>query len=175
MNWTSYKDKIIELKASGLGYRSISRELGVPIVIARYYSNPAYRKSSIEKTYRFRKSKPVEVKLHRLIAMKMKDSVRNDGKSFDKHPRGFYTECAKTLLLNPVCYITGDPIDFEKFQLDHKIPKSRGGTDNIENLALTTPEANQMKGKMLIDELVQQCIKVLTIRGYSVSSTNFAQ
>ncbi len=65
---------------------------------------------------------------------------------------------------NPTCYLTGDPIDINKpraYAFDHIIPRSRGGSNDIDNLGLTTKEANQAKADMTPDEFYNLCQKVI--------------
>lgn len=54
------------------------------------------------------------------------------------------------------CYITGIPIDIEvdDYQLDHIIPVSKGGTNDICNMGITLPVINQMKGNLSTEELL---------------------
>lgn len=62
-----------------------------------------------------------------------------------KHIGGPYTKC----------YLSGVDIDMTKddYQLDHKIPVSKGGTNELSNLGITCSEVNQMKGPLEIEEL----------------------
>lgn len=65
---------------------------------------------------------------------------------------------------NPVCYLTGIPIDLNKsrsYHLDHIVPKSRGGDDSLENCQIACREANQAKGDLLLEEFVALCKKVI--------------
>lgn len=71
---------------------------------------------------------------------------------------------------NTKCYLTGDIIDMTKdlYCLDHIIPVSKGGTNELENMGITTPEANASKTDLNIDEYLELCKKVLINFGYSV-------
>ena len=74
--------------------------------------------------------------------------------------------------LNPRCYITGRLIDINKpktYNFDHKIPTSRGGNNNIDNLGICTILANQAKFNMTPDELFNFCREVLEYQGYGVT------
>jgi len=65
---------------------------------------------------------------------------------------------------NPVCYLTGDSIDISKprtYSFDHITPRSRGGTNGIDNLGLCTKVANQAKSNMTPDEFFLFCKKVV--------------
>jgi 5-methylcytosine-specific restriction endonuclease McrA len=64
----------------------------------------------------------------------------------------------------PVCYLTGVPIDLNKprtYHLDHIIPKSRGGDDSLDNCQIACREANQAKGDLLVEEFIELCNKVV--------------
>lgn len=66
---------------------------------------------------------------------------------------------------NPVCYLTGDPIDFQDpktFSLDHFVPKSKGGDNSLSNMKLCSPKANYMKRDMPLEEFIKECKKVLS-------------
>lgn len=43
------------------------------------------------------------------------------------------------------CFFTGAPLKEDAFHLDHLVPKSKGGQDVLENLALSSPAVNQSK------------------------------
>lgn len=68
------------------------------------------------------------------------------------------------------CALTGKEIDItkDKYEVDHFIPISRGGTGDLENFRITTVEANQSKGDMLIEEYLELCKLVLENFGYKV-------
>lgn len=68
------------------------------------------------------------------------------------------------------CYLTGIDIDMTKddYQLDHILPISRGGTNELSNLGITCPEVNQMKGPLTTEELFYWCQKILEHNGYTV-------
>ena len=80
-------------------------------------------------------------------------------------------ELKQKILDNPNCYITGeqfDPNDSTQWSLDHIMPKSRGGTNELSNAGQTTKMANQMKSSMTMEELFDMCEKILTHNGYKV-------
>ena len=41
----------------------------------------------------------------------------------------------------------------DDYQLDHITPVSKGGTNELVNMAIACPEANQMKGGLTNEEL----------------------
>lgn len=66
--------------------------------------------------------------------------------------------------LSPVCYLTGQPIDYndpKSFNLDHYRPVSKGGPSTLENLRLCSPEGNRIKGTLSVPELIQLCQRIV--------------
>lgn len=52
-----------------------------------------------------------------------------------------------------ICYICGEPFKSKKdITIDHYLPISRGGFDELENYRLAHLECNQMKSGMTIEE-----------------------
>jgi len=51
-----------------------------------------------------------------------------------------------------VCYYTQEPIVLKDLQVDHKQPRSRGGTDKLSNLCITSSGINRAKGNMTAEE-----------------------
>ena len=59
------------------------------------------------------------------------------------------------------CYYTGDKITGATFGIDHKIPLSRGGTNDLSNLCVVTQPINKAKGNMTDIEF-KQLIKLIS-------------
>ena len=55
------------------------------------------------------------------------------------------------------CALTGVPIDPSNAELDHKMPLSRGGTDDIANLQWVSSQANRAKGALSQPEFIEMC------------------
>lgn len=65
---------------------------------------------------------------------------------------------------SPKCYLTGDIINLEdsrSYELDHIIPKSKGGDNSLENCGVTVKIANRVKTDLVIGELIEICEKIL--------------
>ena len=61
---------------------------------------------------------------------------------------------------SPICYLTGQPIDISKpksYQFDHKIPRSRGGDNSLDNLGLCVNRANRAKYDLTPEEFYYLC------------------
>ena len=73
---------------------------------------------------------------------------------------------------SPVCYITGKKIDIyntKSYHFDHKLPRSKGGLNTLDNLGICTKQANMAKNDMTEDELIQFCKDVLIYRGFKIN------
>jgi 5-methylcytosine-specific restriction endonuclease McrA len=59
---------------------------------------------------------------------------------------------------NGLCAYTGTPLVLgHNASLDHKIPRSRGGEDRIENVQWVTWDVNRSKTDMTHEEFVAMC------------------
>lgn len=58
------------------------------------------------------------------------------------------------------CALTGIKLD-RTANADHIVPACKGGTDNSNNFQWLTPNANQFKGSLTVDELANMCRLVL--------------
>lgn len=70
------------------------------------------------------------------------------------------------------CAYTGEELTPENVGADHMTPVSRGGSNEIENIALVLGNVNSAKGTMTVEEFVEMCRKVtihfgLTVEGES--------
>jgi polyhydroxyalkanoate synthesis regulator phasin len=63
------------------------------------------------------------------------------------------------------CAYTGQPLTPETTGADHKIPTSRGGSNGIDNLALTLRTVNAAKGAMTLEEFREMCSRVVAHLG----------
>lgn len=59
------------------------------------------------------------------------------------------------------CPLSDRALNIKTAEMDHILPRSRGGSDELSNLRLLSPEANQAKGGMTDDEFIALCADVL--------------
>ncbi|MHA4750810.1 HNH endonuclease, partial [Enterococcus faecium] len=60
------------------------------------------------------------------------------------------------------CGLTGENISLDtEIELDHIIPTTRGGTNDISNLRWVTKDANRLKQNKTDSELKELCKKIL--------------
>jgi 5-methylcytosine-specific restriction endonuclease McrA len=60
------------------------------------------------------------------------------------------------------CALTGKILTPEDAELDHKIPLSKGGTNQLGNLQWIAKEINKAKGSMTNEEFIAMCKRVAT-------------
>ncbi len=61
------------------------------------------------------------------------------------------------------CVLCGETLDYEDFHVDHIMPKSRGGGNNLDNLELLCSKCNRSKFDMTPEEYIKHCIKVVNL------------
>lgn len=74
----------------------------------------------------------------------------------DYEKKTVYAKC------NGVCAICGKPVKFKKMTVDHIVPLSKGGTNDIANLQLAHLTCNRAKADMLMGdftEFVRQIVR----------------
>ena len=79
------------------------------------------------------------------------------------------------ILKSTMCYISGRPIDIMDkglWSLDHKIPRSKGGSNSVDNMGVCNSLVNRSKQDMTVDEFIEMCHDVLCHNGYTVRKTN---
>jgi CRISPR/Cas system Type II protein with McrA/HNH and RuvC-like nuclease domain len=68
------------------------------------------------------------------------------------------------------CYLTGRIINIleDDYCLDHIVPVSKGGTNDLKNMGITIPIVNASKSNMTVEEYLNLCKEVLEYNGYKV-------
>jgi 5-methylcytosine-specific restriction endonuclease McrA len=168
------KEQILRLRAEGKSYKQIQEALGCSRGTISYHCGKGQKKKTRERYKKLCQSNPLLKKLSffktRLLRFsKLKKHGPCTKLDFN------YLDVIEKFGENPKCYLTGDPISYlvkESFNLDHIIPRSRGGTNSLDNLQLATPEANQAKADLLLHEFLELCEKVLKNHGYTVEKNS---
>lgn len=62
---------------------------------------------------------------------------------------------------NYECALSGRPIDIMSLEIDHIVPSSKGGTDDLSNLRLVCREANMAKYTLTDAEFIALCHDVV--------------
>lgn len=181
--------KILELRSQGFSYRDIENKLGCSKGLVSYHCGVGQKEKTLNNQRRNRKSDILRVKVQRFVGTKSKKTLSKQeqdaraiekilqvkitqfsltGKRKDKSVRCKLMFNVKQLVnklgSNPVCYLTGRPINLNEgksYHLDHILPKSKGGDNSLENCGLACRSANQAKTDLTLDEFVQLCREVV--------------
>lgn len=76
-----------------------------------------------------------------------------------------------------ICYLTGRTIDFtnsRSYNLDHRIARSKGGLNTLENCEVASKEANQAKSDLSQEEFFKLCVDVVLHNKLMVGHVGFA-
>lgn len=187
------KEKILELRNLGRTYREIEQELNCSRGTISYHCGDGQKeKSKIRQIHnRSKVISKIQCKIQNFSLKKnainrdknllsFKEKLKKKLERFsmlDKKSK-IYVKANFTVdeLLdkigdNPKCYITGTKINIENtksWHLDHVIPRSKGGSNNIENANICTKEANMSKSDLSLEDFITLCKTVLNHNGYIV-------
>jgi 5-methylcytosine-specific restriction endonuclease McrA len=166
--------QIAKLKIEGFSNSEIAKKLGIARSKVYYHSNPEYRALKI---YQNKKRKNSHTYISKLITFTTKTKINNRTETNNKYQiyskiYGFtegkmsfdYKDIINKFGEKPKCYLTGVEIDIDKpktFSFDHKIPRSRGGENSLENLGICTSDANQAKRDKTPEEFIELCKMVV--------------
>lgn len=170
---------IFELRDKGYSYNQICLKLNCSKSIVSYHCgngqknktlirNSEYRQKNVilKKIHRFHQSyktkSALELYSNKTIKYKLFSKIRKFG---DNKPMFTVEDLLNKIGSNPTCYLTGLPIDLndsKSYQLDHKIPKSRGGDNSLENCGLVSKRANMSKSDMTYEEYIELCKLVIS-------------
>lgn len=168
------KEQIQKIKQEhpNWGYGKISQQVGCSKNTIRYHLDPKEKEAVRKRMIKWRNSAHP---LYRKILGFCCDYSKNYRKILNRNPIFKLEDFLSKIGENPICYLTGKPIDIlelKGYSLDHKIPLSKGGTSTIENCGLSTTQANRSKTDMTPEEFFDFCQKVLEHQGYKVTKPN---
>lgn len=61
---------------------------------------------------------------------------------------------------NGHCYLCGDYVDFDVFEVEHKLPLGKGGTNDFDNLFCSCHTCNQIKHDIYPDDFMERITKI---------------
>ena len=178
------KDKILKLREMGYSYRKIQDEIKCSKGTIAYHCGEG-QKEKYAKRHKLNRSKqhPLIRKIENFIHDKYYEPVPKNRHIHTLHKNlkirieGFsrvnkeYNNMAFTIKDfldkvgdNPICSLTGKTIDLMKpktYQLDHIVPRSKGGENTLANCQLVCKEANLAKHNLSSEEFVKLCREVV--------------
>jgi CRISPR/Cas system Type II protein with McrA/HNH and RuvC-like nuclease domain len=182
---TELGKKIIKLKKEDYSYDKIMKELNCSKSTISYYLGENQKEKAKERNTK-RKSKPEFVLQKKLYEFRYRN---NTGKKVLSKVRDFQRREGSKLIITkpelkfniddfllkignePKCYLSGELIDLydtKSYCIDHIIPSTKGGENTLENAGLVSSTVNKMKSDIFIDELIENCVKILEHNGYIV-------
>lgn len=189
------KEKILELRNLGYSYRKIQDELKCSRSVISYhcgigqkeklkFRNNKYSlnvKNKLTKKINFfsinHNKTTIFNKNLSLFKSKLKSKLERFSKMSNRKtaiyikPSFTSDELLAKIGDEPKCYLTGAKIDLENtksWNLDHIIPRSKGGDNTLNNANICTKEANQAKSDTTLEEFLNLCKSVLEHNGYNV-------
>ena len=166
------KEQILKLRAEGLSYKKIEKSLGCSRGTISYHCGHGQKEKTEIRNRRHRST------LNSILKRK-KDNFscvngRRIGAGKRVHLNFSADEFKEKIVSQPICYLTGRPIDLfhpRTYHCDHIVPVSKGGQCELDNVGLTCKDANMAKGDMSLDEFLTLCREVLEHHGYNVIKT----
>lgn len=58
------------------------------------------------------------------------------------------------------CYLCGEFVDFDSFEVEHNIPISKGGTNDLDNLYCSCPTCNAIKRDIYPQEFMEKISQI---------------
>ena len=167
------KEQILELRAKGKTYNEIVSIVGCSKATVSYHCGEGQKEKSYNRTKKNR------LNLRSILFRKIEGFTRNKVRNFKRgrpdlvtNSSIVYEDAFKKLINSPSCYITGRKIDLEDtktYQLDHIIPRAKGGSNDLKNMGLACRDANVSKFDLSLSEYLSLCKEVLEFNGYEVN------
>jgi 5-methylcytosine-specific restriction endonuclease McrA len=166
------KEQILQLREEGKSYKEIMEIVGCSKGTISYHCGEGQKNKTNLRTKKYRDNHKTDIhqifnkKVRAFLGSKLRDFNRNGNISLK------YKDLLSKFSDIPKCYLTGRNIDLydsNSYNLDHIIPKAKGGLNTVENLGLTCRDANSSKTDLLVDEYLNLCKEVLENFGYVVT------
>lgn len=169
------KEQILQLRQQGKTYNEIKEQLGCSKGTIAYHCGEGQKEKSLTRRRINKDSNPYQNKIDKFKS-RVRDFQRhrdNSGNFLESRNYDFtYEDVVQKLTLEPICYLTGKPIDIldtKSYHFDHIVPITKGGDYSLENLAICTKEANIAKSNLSKEELLELCKDILTYNGYTIT------
>jgi hypothetical protein len=182
----SLKEKIIKLRNQGCSYNKIQETLKCSKGTIAFHCNNTTKEKALKRQRQNRNKNPLKRKIESFLSIKNKSKPIDQkllGGSIErrlciktwhfvrfkknkKYGERMFNEkqLMKKIGKNPTCYLTGREINLNEsrsYHLDHKIPRSKGGDNSLDNCDIACREANQAKHNLSYEKFVQLCREVV--------------
>ena len=189
---SKYLKDVLELRAKGFSYKQIAEELGCNKSTVSYLLSNKTREELKARVENLKEQEYWKYELLKQLsdfkrrvkgsgrALMSKDWNKKLRTSVSRFKLSIPTELMKNYGYKEVlehfggttvtCELTGRTIDLTKddYNIDHIIPVARGGSNELENMAFTIPDANAAKHEMTNEEFVALCKEICEHFGYTV-------
>lgn len=181
------KADILRLRKQGKTFKEIKKILDCSMSTISYHCGDGTEKRRVKA--QLKKRKPICKKVSSFktrCARSNFSTFRAKLKTFKRRQRGRNSSSVNNIIKNysckdvinklsdsPICYLTGEKINLNKpetYNLDHIIPASKGGTNDIDNLGICLKEANQAKGELTVPQLIKLCESILKWKNNSIKT-----
>lgn len=159
------KEQILELRNQGKTYTEIIEIVKCSKATVSYYCSEGQKEKVKERATKYRKTNLKTILSKKIANFMCKPGYKNHS---GPNKRDQFTFTSQDLIdkfgENPKCYLTGLPINLlepSTYHLDHIIPRSRGGKNELSNVGLATKEANETKHDRTLEELKVLCEMIL--------------
>lgn len=196
---TELGKQIVELRKEGKSISQISELLGCSKSTVSYYCSSTTKAKHKEKVKRLLINFPTKCKLikhidnfkcrtkgtGKTICLDWNKKIRTAVSRFRRrtNTKGIYKQgmveesyTYKEAIehlggIKTKCYLTGKEINLETddYCLDHIIPVTKGGSNELNNMGITIPEANASKSDLSLNEYLDLCKTVLENFGYTIT------
>lgn len=173
------KEQILKLRSEGKTYNEIRDLLNCSKGTIAHHCGDGQKNKSLERMRKYRLSIKNQNahKLDNFCRAVIKKNVKNKIEKFSSRkefitPVFKYQDVMNKFGENPVCYLTGRPLDWlnsKDLSFDHIVPRSKGGDNTIDNLGVCCAEANFSKSALSLESYLALCKEVLENFGYQVT------
>jgi DNA-binding CsgD family transcriptional regulator len=182
LNNTQRKKSILRLRSKGKSYREIEKILGCSRSTISYHCGNGNEKKRVQNSTKKRSAICRKVSAFKSRCTRSNWIIfRSKIKTYKKRSPKCRThsivnsvsenyscgDVINKIGKNPNCYLTGKKIDLNKpstYNLDHIIPTSKGGSNDLSNLNICTKDSNNAKGDLSLEELHNLCEAILAWR-----------